>query len=144
MEKVSNGNVYAIGEMSRRTGVNIETVRYYEKIGMMPKPKRSEGGNRLYNTEQLQRLFFIKRCREIGFSQSEIKALLSMVDRDDVTCAEVHSITTGHVADIRQKIKDLRKLEKVLTQMANECSQGDLPECPIIEILFTGAPIDTH
>ena len=144
MEKVSNGNVYAIGEMSRRTGVNIETVRYYEKIGMMPKPKRSEGGNRLYNTEQLQRLFFIKRCREIGFSQSEIKALLSMVDRDDVTCAEVHSITTDHVADIRQKIKDLRKLEKVLTHMANECSQGDLPECPIIEILFTGAPIDTH
>ena len=144
MEKVSNGNVYAIGEMSRRTGVKIETVRYYEKIGMMPKPKRSEGGNRLYNTEQLQRLFFIKRCREIGFSQSEIKALLSMVDRDDVTCAEVHSITTDHVADIRQKIKDLRKLEKVLTHMANECSQGDLPECPIIEILFTGAPIDTH
>ena len=136
MKQVSNSPSYPIGEMSRRTGVNIETVRYYEKIGMMPKPKRSEGGNRLYNTEQLQRLFFIKRCREIGFSQLEIKALLSMVDRDDVTCAEVHSITTDHAADIRQKIKDLRKLEKVLTQMANECSRGDIPECPIIETLF--------
>lgn len=136
MKRITNSDTYAIGEMSTRTGVNIETVRYYEKIGMMPKPKRSEGGNRLYNTEQLQRLFFIKRCREIGFSQSEIKALLSMVDRDDVTCAEVHSITTDHAADIRQKIKDLRKLEKVLTKMANECSRGDIPECPIIETLF--------
>ena len=136
MKKVSNGNVYAIGEMSRRTGVNIETVRYYEKIGMMPKPKRTEGGNRLYNAEELQRLFFIKRCREIGFNQSEIKALLSMVDQDDVTCAEVHNITTAHVADIKQKIKDLRNLEKVLMQMANECSRGDKPDCPIIETLF--------
>lgn len=136
MKRITNSDTYAIGEMSTRTGVNIETVRYYEKIGMMPKPKRTEGGNRLYNTEQLQRLFFIKRCREIGFSQSEIKALLSMVDRDDVTCAEVHSITTDHAADIRQKIKDLRKLEKVLTKMANECSRGDIPECPIIETLF--------
>lgn len=136
MKRITNSDTYAIGEMSTRTGVNIETVRYYEKIGMMPKPKRTEGGNRLYNTEQLQRLFFIKRCREIGFSQSEIKALLSMVDRDDVTCAEVHSITTDHAADIRQKIKDLRKIEKVLTQMAKECGQGDIPECPIIETLF--------
>ena len=131
-----NGNVFAIGEMSRRTGVNIETVRYYEKIGLMPKPNRSEGGNRLYNHVQLQRLFFIKRCREIGFSQSEIKALLSMVDHENITCAEVHRVTTAHVADIRQRIKDLRKLEKVLTQMANECSRGDVPECPIIETLF--------
>ena len=132
----SNGSIFAIGELSRRTGVNIETVRYYEKIGLMPKPNRSEGGNRLYNDVQLQRLFFIKRCREIGFSQSEIKALLLMIDHENVTCAEVHSFTTAHIADIRQRIKDLRKLEKVLTQMANECSRGDVPECPIIETLF--------
>ena len=134
--KPLKSNVYAIGEMSRHTGVKIETVRYYEKIGLIPKPNRSEGGNRLYNDVQLQRLFFIKRCREIGFSQSEIRTLLSMVDQENVTCAEVHSVTTAHVADIRQKIKDLRKLEKVLTKMANECSRGDVPECPIIEALF--------
>ena len=136
----SDGNVFAIGEMSRRTGVNIETVRYYEKIGLMPKPNRSEGGNRLYNGVQLQRLFFIKRCREIGFSQSEIKTLLSMVDHENISCAEVHNVATAHAADIRQKIKDLRKLEKVLTQMANECSRGDVPECPIIEALFEHKP----
>lgn len=136
MKKIKNDQVHAIGEMSRQTGVNIETVRYYEKIGLMPKPDRSEGGNRLYNDVQLQRLYFIKRCRESGFSQSEIRALLSMVDQDNITCAEVYSVTTAHIADVRQKIKDLRKLEKVLTQMANGCSRGDVPECPIIEALF--------
>jgi len=125
-----------IGEMSRQTGVGIETIRYFEKIGMMPVPGRSEGGNRRYNTDHLQRLFFINRCRQIGFSQSEIKTLLSMVDAKGVTCGEVHSITTEHIADIKKKIRDLRKLEKVLTQMANECSRGDIPDCPIIETLF--------
>ena len=122
--------------MSRQTGVKIETIRYFEKIGMMPAPDRSEGGNRQYTGEHLQRLFFIKRCREIGFSQVEIKALLSMVDSKDVTCAEVHSITTEHIVDTRRKIQDLLKLEKALTQMANECSRGDIPDCPIIETLF--------
>ena len=125
-----------IGEMSRQTGVGIETIRYFEKIGMMPAPGRSEGGNRQYTNDHLQRLFFINRSRQIGFSQSEIKTLLSMVDAKDVTCAEVHSITVEHIRDIKQKIRDLRKLEKVLTQMANECSRGDIPECPIIETLF--------
>lgn len=125
-----------IGDMSRQTGVGIETIRYFEKIGMMPAPGRSEGGNRRYSNEHLQRLFFINRCRQIGFSQSEIKALLSMVDSKGVTCAEVHSITAEHIADIKKRIRDLRKLEKVLTQMANECSRGDIPDCPIIETLF--------
>ena len=126
-----------IGEMSRQTGVGIETIRYFEKIGMMPAPGRSEGGNRQYTNDHLQRLFFINRSRQIGFSQSEIKAVLSMVDAKDVTCAEVHSITTEHIADIRNKIRDLQNLEKVLTQMAKECSRGDIPDCPIIETLFS-------
>ena len=103
----------------------------------MPDPGRSEGSNRRYNTDHLQRLFFINRCRQIGFSQTEIKALLSMVDAKGVTCTEVYNITTEHIADIRQKIRDLSKMEKVLTQMANECSRGDRPDCPIIETLLT-------
>lgn len=127
---------FGIGEMSRRTGVNIETIRYFEKIDMMPSPERSAGGNRQYSTDHLQRLFFINRCRQVGFNQSEIKTLLSMVDNKGVSCAEVHSITTEHIADIRQKIRDLRQLENALTQMANECSRGDIPDCPIIETLF--------
>lgn len=136
MTNSANPSFLGIGELSRQTGVGIETIRYFEKIGMMPVPGRSEGGNRRYSTDHLQRLFFINRCRQIGFSQTEIKALLSMVDAQGVTCAEVHNITTEHIADIRKKIRDLRKLEKVLTKMANECSRGDIPDCPIIETLF--------
>ncbi len=137
MTNSANPPFLGIGELSRQTGVGIETIRYFEKIGIMPVPGRSEGGNRRYSTDHLQRLFFINRCRQIGFNQTEIKALLSMVDAKGVTCAEVHNITTEHIADIRQKIRDLRKMEKVLTQMANECSRGDIPDCPIIETLFT-------
>ena len=136
MTDMAKPSFMGIGEMSRQTGVGIETIRYFEKIGMMPAPGRSEGGNRQYTNDHLQRLFFINRSRQIGFSQSEIKTLLSMVDAEDVTCSEVHSITTGHIADIRRKIRDLQNLEKVLTQMARECNRGDIPDCPIIETLF--------
>lgn len=138
MTDMAKPSFMGIGEMSRQTGVGIETIRYFEKIGMMPAPGRSEGGNRQYTNDHLQRLFFINRSRQIGFSQSEIKALLSMVDAKNITCAEVHSITTEHIADIRKKIRDLQNLETVLTQMAKECSRGDIPDCPIIETLFAG------
>jgi len=138
MTNLTKPSFIGIGEMSRQTGVGIETIRYFEKIGMMPAPGRSEGGNRQYTNDHLQRLFFINRSRQIGFSQSEIKALLSMVDAKNITCAEVHSITTEHIADIRKKIRDLQNLETVLTQMAKECSRGDIPDCPIIETLFAG------
>ena len=94
-----------IGEMSLQIGVRIETIRYFEKIGMMPPPERSQGGNRQYSTDHLQRLFFINRCRQIGFNQSKIRALLSMVDNEGVTCAEVHSITAEQIGDIRKKIE---------------------------------------
>lgn len=128
---------YPIGAMSRETGVNIETIRYYERIEIMPKPDRTEGGNRQYNQDQLKRLFFIKRCREIGFGIGEIRALLSMVDHQDFTCGEVHDMTVEHLTNVKKKISDLRRLERSLTTMAAECSKGDVPECPIIDTLFT-------
>ena len=127
---------YAIGEMSRHTGVNIETIRYYERIEIMPQPDRTEGGNRQYNHDQLKRLSFIKRCRELGFSLSEIRALLEMADRDDFTCSEVHQMTMSHLTTVRQKLNDLKGLERSLKKMVAECNQGDVPECPIIDTLF--------
>lgn len=136
MAAVTETRGYKIGEMSRETGVNIETIRYYEKIGIMPEPDRTEGGNRQYNHNQLKRLHFVKRCRELGFSISEIRALLDMVDQKDITCAEVHGMTMGHLSAVRQKMADLRRLEKALKSMASECSRGDVPECPIIDTLF--------
>ena len=137
MDEITKKRGYAIGAMSRETGVNIETIRYYERIGIMPKPDRTEGGNRQYNYDQLKRLFFIKRCRELGFSIEEIKALLRMTDRQDFTCGEVHTMTIGHLSNVKKKINDLRRLEKVLKSMADECSRGDVPDCPVIDTLFT-------
>ena len=103
----------------------------------MPKPDRTEGGNWLYNHDQLKRLFFIKRCRELGFSIEEIRALLQMVDRADFTCGEVHTITVAHLATVHRKVVDLRRLEKALQSMAAECSKGDVPDCPIVDTLFS-------
>jgi MerR family mercuric resistance operon transcriptional regulator len=122
--------------MSRKTGVNIETIRYYERIGVMPRPIRTEGGHRAYNADQLKRLAFIKRSRELGFSLAEVRALLDLVDTGTYTCSEVHEMTTKHLAAVRKKIADLRRMESVLKDMAAECSQGDVPECPIIDALF--------
>ena len=136
MPDITNTRGYPIGQMSRRTGVNIETIRYYERIGVMPQPDRTEGGNRQYNEEQLKRLYFIRRSRELGFSLQEIRALLEMADRSDFTCGEAHELTVGHLAAVKDKIASLKKLEKTLAAMLAECSRGDVPECPILETLF--------
>ena len=128
---------YLIGAMSQETGVNIETIRYYERIGIMPKPDRTEGGNRQYNHDQLKRLFFIRRCRELGFRIEEIRELLQMVDGDNFSCGEVHAMTMDHLNSVKKKLSDLRRLEKSLKTMAAECSKGDVPNCPVIDTLFS-------
>jgi len=125
-----------IGELSRRTGVKIETIRYYERIGLLPEPGRTVGGNRQYDREHVKRLGFVRRCRDLGFSIEEIRNLLQMVDREDFTCAEVHDITVDHLATVRQKIADLKRLEEALAGMVAECSRGDIPDCPIVDALF--------
>ena len=136
MTKITKTRGYPIGQMSRETGVNIETIRYYERIGIMPKPDRTEGGNRQYDHDQLKRLFFIRRARGLGFSLEEIRGLFEMVDRKDFSCGEVHDLTVDHLASVQDKIANLRKLEKALTKMVSECGRGDVPECPILDTLF--------
>ncbi len=136
MPKFTNTRGYAIGEVSKFTGVNIETVRYYERIELMPKPDRTAGGNRQYNEPQLKQLFFIKRARELGFSIREIRALLAMALNTEFTCGEVHGMTIEHLASVQEKIVSLRRLEVALTDMAAECSRGDVPDCPILDTLF--------
>ncbi len=136
MKNSNNLRGYAIGHISQLTGVNIETIRYYERIDIMPIPARSKGGNRQYDHTQLMRLSFIKRCRNLGFSLSEIRTFLVMVDQENLSCAEVNQITLLHLENIRTKLKDLHRLEETLRAMAAQCSLGDVPECPIIETLF--------
>ena len=125
-----------IGEVSRLSGVNIETIRYYERIGALPRPPRTAGGHRVYDRDRLQRLRFIRRGRELGFSLDELRAMLRYVDDGTLTCGDIHGMTMAHLADVREKIADLRRLERVLKEMAAECSRGNVPECPIIETLF--------
>lgn len=131
---------FSIGALSRESTVNIETIRYYEKIGVMPKPARSMGGYRLYTPDHLKRLSFIRRGRELGFSLDELRDLLRLVDGHAYTCAEIRALTLEHVAGIRRKIADLRRLERVMSTVASQCSGRRIPECPIIDALFQARP----
>jgi MerR family transcriptional regulator, mercuric resistance operon regulatory protein len=125
----------SIGELSRLTGVNIETIRYYERIGVMPVPPRTEGGQRIYGEDHLKRLAFVRRSRELGFSLDEVRALLGLVGSHALTCADVRNMALGHIVDIRQKVKDLKKLERVLTDLADRCHGRKVPECPLLDTL---------
>jgi len=125
-----------IGGLSKQTGCNIETIRYYERIGLLPKPPRTEGGHRLYEREQIKRLVFIRRSRELGFSLDEIRTLLRLVDGKRYTCQEVKALTEEHLGDIKKKIADLKKLQKTLGEISAQCQGGQVPECPIIDALF--------
>jgi MerR family mercuric resistance operon transcriptional regulator len=125
-----------IGELARKSEVNIETIRFYEKQGILPDPARTESGRRIYDQDDVKRLSFIHRCRGLGFSLKEIESLLSLVDDGDYTCKEVREITASHAQDVKQKISALRKMESVLDAMVERCGKGDVPECPIIEELF--------
>ena len=125
-----------IGPLSEKTGCHIETIRYYERIGIMPSPPRTEGGHRVYREEHLKRLTFIRRSRELGFTLEEIRNLLLLVDGDDFTCAEVKTMTLEHADDVHRKIADLKKLERVLKDMVSQCDRGDVPDCPVIDALF--------
>jgi MerR family transcriptional regulator, mercuric resistance operon regulatory protein len=124
------------GEIAARTGCNIETIRYYEQIGIMPPPPRSDGGHRLYGQALARRLNFICRSRDLGFTLEEIRELLRVVDGGNYTCAQVEALALEHVEDIRRKIADLRKLKLVLETMASRCSGGKIPKCPIVDALF--------
>jgi len=127
---------YSRGALAKRSGVNGETIRYYETIRLMPAPPRSPGGHRVYGETHLQRLSFIRRCRELGFTLDETRGFLTLVDAGQHTCAEIRDRTQVHLGDVRQRIADLRRMEKVLKQMVAECSGGLVPDCPIIETLF--------
>jgi Hg(II)-responsive transcriptional regulator len=127
------------GELASRTGCNLETIRYYERIGVMPDPGRTESGYRQYDAWHEQRLRFIMRGRELGFSLDDLKGLLELVDRRAVTCAEVKSTAQAHLAAVREKIADLKRMEWVLGETVRSCSGEDVPDCPLIDSLFGDA-----
>lgn len=127
---------WTIGNVSKRSGVKVETIRYYEQEGLLPEPPRSEGGHRQYDERHLRRLTFIRRSRELGFPVEQVRGLLSLVDEKDYTCAQVKDVTLEHLADVRKKIADLRTIEGVLNEMASHCAGGLVPDCPIVDALY--------
>jgi MerR family mercuric resistance operon transcriptional regulator len=124
------------GGLAARTGCNIETIRYYERIGLLPPPPRSAGGHRLYGEDLVRRLGFIRRCRDLGFTIAELRELLRLVDGGAYTCSEVEALARDHVRAIACKIADLQRLQRVFEGMIAGCRGGAVPECPIIEVLF--------
>ena len=127
----------AIGQLSRLSGVNIETVRYYERIKMMPPPPRTASGRRVYDSTHVRILAFIRRSRELGFSLEEIRALMRLGGPDKATCRDVRAIAAHHLEDIRAKLNDLKKLERLLAKTVAKCSGKIAPECPVLDILDT-------
>jgi MerR family mercuric resistance operon transcriptional regulator len=124
-----------IGQLSELTGVNIETIRYYERIKMLPAPPRTASGRRIYDSTHLRTLAFIRRSRELGFSLDEIRALIRLGGPAKATCREVREIAAHHLEDIRAKLGDLRKLERLLASTIAKCSGRTAPDCPVLDIL---------
>jgi MerR family mercuric resistance operon transcriptional regulator len=130
----------AIGELSRRTGCTVETVRYYERIGLLPARAR-RGRYRDYARDDVRRLAFVRRARELGFALEDVRALLRLAAEGNRACAEVRSLAAEHLADVRSKIADLRAMEKALANSVRRCDAGETPGCPVIETL-SGAAVE--
>ncbi len=125
-----------IGDLAKATGTKVVTVRYYEQIGLLPLPSRTAGNYRTYSNEDMRRLRFIRRCRDLGFALDQIRDLLRLSSRKDEECAEVDRITAQHLIEIEQKISDLKRLAEELRRLNNCCQgRGIIADCRIIEAL---------
>jgi MerR family mercuric resistance operon transcriptional regulator len=124
-----------IGELSRRTGCNIETIRYYERIGLMPAPPR-RGRYRSYSGDDVGRLGFVRRARELGFTLDEVGALLALAAGGQASCPEVRDLAASHLQDVRARIADLKRMERVLAGSVRACDAGQDPGCPLIHALY--------
>ncbi len=132
---VARANGSTIGTLSELTGVNIETIRYYERIKMLPPPPRSPSGRRIYDSTHLRTLIFIRRSRELGFSLDQIRALIRLGWPAKATCREVREIAAHHLEHIRARLSDLKKLERLLARTVAKCSGRTAPDCPVLDIL---------
>ncbi|MGH8580980.1 MAG: MerR family transcriptional regulator [Gammaproteobacteria bacterium] len=135
----AQGSHFKIGAFSELADCTIETIRYYERIGLLPPPPRTQGGYRLYPEEHLKRLNFIRRARDLGFTLDQVRTLLRLANDQVRSCGEVREIAAAHLDEVRTRIADLKMMERVLKAMTARCEDGDLPNCPLIEALFRDA-----
>ncbi len=124
-----------IGTLGKRTGVNIETIRYYERIGLLPEAARSAGNYRVYGPAHVRRLVFIRKARDLGFPLEVVRALLELSDQPDRPCAVVDHLVEEQLAEVERKLSDLHRLRDELDRLAHQCRGGSISECRIIEAL---------
>lgn len=125
----------SIGQAAREAGCKVQTLRYYEELGLLPKPLRTAGNQRVYGAEHLKRLAFIRNARELGFSLEAIRELLALGAQPEQSCAEVDAIAGAHLAEVERKIKALTALRGELKRMVQSCRRGRIAECRVIEVL---------
>ena len=133
--------MFPIGRASVQSGVNVETIRYYEREGIVAKPGRSAAGRRLYTPDEIARLRFVKRCRDLGFPMSIIQTLLSLTSDQGRSCGEVKLMAQDHLAAINAKIENLARLRDALQGLSNSCDDGT-SSCPMLEALMSDQPTD--
>ena len=129
-----------IGDIATGTGVNVETIRYYEREGLISVPARTKGGHRAFDSHHVQRLSFIRRSRELGFSLNNVRKLLQLADNGPMCSNAAKELADRHLDDIRGKIASLKKLERALAIMTTACAPGEKIPCPILEALSGSAP----
>lgn len=135
--------VYLIGELAEKCGVNKETIRYYERMGILATPFRTDSGYRMCPTETIDRIRFIKRMQELGFSLSEINKLLGIVDKDDERCMYMYDFVIQKIDEVQKKIRDLKRIGHMLLNLKECCpDEKSLYECPIIETLMNDRKVD--
>lgn len=128
--------VLTIGTLAKAAGVNLQTIRYYERIGLFPKPKTKESGYREYTEQDLSRLIFVKKAKELGFSLKEIAQLLALKVDKKKTCADVLEMAESSLIMIQDKIRTLEKFSEALKKLSSQCrGSGPTSECPILEFL---------
>ncbi|MGF2688222.1 Cd(II)/Pb(II)-responsive transcriptional regulator [Marinobacter sp. DUT-3] len=122
-----------IGEISKTTGIPVETIRYYEKIGLVPEPERQASGYRHYRQSHLDRLLFIRRCRNLDMAQDEIRELIRLADQPEADCSEVDALLDRHLSHVRERLRELASLEDTLERLQKACSEGrTVSECGIL------------
>jgi MerR family mercuric resistance operon transcriptional regulator len=126
----------AIGALAEQAGVDVAKIRAYEKLGLIPRPRRTVGGLQLYRTDDVSRVTFVRRTQELGFSLQAIRELLAMTEKSTSTCGDVHVLAERHLEDIRRRREDLERLEEMLSPLVAACPRkGSVDHCPIVNAL---------
>ncbi len=126
---------FPIGTLAQRSGAHVETIRYYERIGLLRRPQRSSAGRRVYGASDLRMLTFIRRARDLGFKLEDMRTILELGGPDGAKCHDVREIAARHLADVRNKLEDLRKLEEMLAASVAACSGSSTTRCAVIDML---------